>query len=176
MITDLDGDGWDAYDANLGAPWTSLLDDVNSDVWGSGAPVSGRGVAFSGPPTLGQSGLFDDHIAESSDLAADLGLLSADWIHFDFYQVALTYSPNALSVFVRDHESHDWYLNISAPALAGWTSYTVSLAPAAGWYSPTGGISFADALSGAPPSRWAYASNMRRDPIWSSNTGWRISM
>lgn len=148
VAEDLDGDGWQAFDANLGVPWTTWVFQQDSDVWGSGGPTSGRGVAFSGPATLGQPGLFDDHIVESSDLAVNLGLVNADRIYFHFYQDSLDYSPNEFSVFIRDFEANDWYINVPTPAAAGWTAYSVYLTATAGWYSPTGGTDFLLALTG----------------------------
>ena len=148
VAADIDGDGWAASDANLGAPWTSVLIDMNGDVWGSGLPISGWGVGFSGIPTLGQPGLFDDHIAESADLIANLTLINADVITFQFYQESLAYSPNALSVYFQDFQFNDWYRNITPPASTGWTAYSVPLTTSAGWYSPTGGTDFALAMGG----------------------------
>jgi hypothetical protein len=148
VAADIDGDGWAASDANLGAPWTSVLIDMNGDVWGSGLPFSGWGVGFSGIPTLGQPGLFDDHIAESADLVANLTLINADVITFQFYQESLAYSPNALSVYFQDFQFDDWYRNITPPTSTGWTTYSVPLTTSAGWYSPTGGTDFALAMGG----------------------------
>lgn len=148
VAADIDGDGWAVSDANLGAPWTSVLIDMNGDVWGSGQPISGWGVGFSGIPTLGQPGLFDDHIAESADLVANLSLINADVITFQFYQESLAYSPNALSVYFQDFQFNDWYRNITPPISTGWTTYSVPLTTSAGWYSPTGGTDFALAMGG----------------------------
>lgn len=148
VAADIDGDGWAATDANLGVPWTSVLIDMNGDVWGSGLPISGWGVGFSGVPTLGQPGLFDDHIAESADLVANLTLINADVITFQFFQESLAYSPNALSVYFQDFQFNDWYRNITPPTSAGWTTYSVPLTTSAGWYSPTGGTDFALAMGG----------------------------
>lgn len=148
VAADIDGDGWAASDANLGAPWTSVLIDMNGDVWGSGLPISGWGVGFSGIPTLGQPGLFDDHIAESADLVANLTLINADVITFRFFQESLAYSPNALSVYFQDFQFNDWYRNITPPTSTGWTTYSVPLSPSSGWYSPTGGTDLALAMGG----------------------------